>query len=201
MSSEIWRRRIWLWLPPLVLILAAAFALLFYRLNYAGESAGLERRLAQKEQELARVTVERELLDGQVERAMTNRHQVEALYTDRFATRRQRLTQVTEEVKRLAKQAGLRPRAIDYPEEEIEDFQLVERSFDFTVEGRYQELRTFINLLELSPSFLILKEVAVTPTTEPARPLRISLALATLFSQESGADASPLPPAREEVGG
>ena len=83
------------------------------------------------------------------------------------------------------------PQAINYPEEEIADFHLVERSFVFTVEGTYQQLRTFINFLELSPSFLILKEVTVTPASTTSNRLVLNLELATLFAEE-GEDGAVL---------
>ena len=81
-------------------------------------------------------------------RARTNEQQVEQLYDERFSTRSRRLTGVTAEVKELARKAGLDPRSLSYPEEEIEEFGLIKRSFVFSVEGTYVELRQFINLLE-----------------------------------------------------
>jgi len=191
MRAEVWLRRLWLWLPALILVLANLLALAFYRLNYAGESAGLERRLFDKEQQLATITAEREHLAYRVERAEVNQHEIEALYQDRLASRRQRLTQVTEEVKQLARQAGLVPQAINYPEEAIGQFALIERSFVFTVEGTYQQLRTFINFLELSPSFLILKEVTLSPASTGRSQLLINLELATLFAEEGTVEGAP----------
>lgn len=189
MTVEVWRRRLGVWLPALLFLVLNVLALLFFRLNYAGESAGLERRVLDKETQLAQLIGERELLEQQVEQAELNQARIEELYRGRLATRRQRVTQITDEVKNLARQAGLSPQALNYPEEPIGEFDLVERSFVFTVEGTYQQLRTFINFLELSPSFLILKEVELSPGVSGASQLRINLKLATLFSEE---EAAPL---------
>lgn len=191
--GEIWWRHLRLWVPALAFFLAGLGALAFYRLNYAGESAGLERRLEDRERQLATLVAERQEREHLVDRAEVNRLQVEELYQQRFATRQQRLTRVIEEVKSLARRAGLAPHAITYPEEAIEEFALVERSFEFTVEGTYQQLRTFVNFLELSPSFLILKQVDLSRGAG-SRPglLRIGLTLSTLFSQGEEAAATVL---------
>lgn len=184
--AHVWRQRLGLWLPALLFFLANVLALAFYRLNYAGESAGLALRLQEREEQLASLQEERRGREELLAQAEANRRQVEELYRERFATRRQRLTQVSEEVKSLARRAGLAPQTISYPEEVIEDFQLVQRSFVFTVQGNYQQLRTFINFLELSPSFLTLKEVTLSGTAAGPTNLSISLTLATFFATEEG---------------
>jgi hypothetical protein len=186
MSSpwEIWRRRWTLWAPAVAFFAANLVALAVFRLNFAGESAGLERRLADREQQLAGAVAERERLAGLAETADSNHRLVAELYRDRFATRERRLTQVTEEIKDLARRAGLAPQAITYPEETIEEFAVVERQFVFTVSGGYEELRTFLNFLEVSPSFLTLKQMALTGSQGGAGELSIGLRLATLFSRD-----------------
>jgi hypothetical protein len=115
---------------------------------------------------------------------VVNRRLVDEFYRERLSTRRQRLTQVTEEVKSLARRAGLDPRSITYPEEPIEGFAVVERKFVFSVDGSYAELRNFINFLELSPSFLTLKKVELAGDRRGGGELSISLELATLFAVE-----------------
>ncbi len=53
------------------------------------------------------------------------------------------------------------PRSITYPEEQIQQYGLIKRSFIFSVEGTYADLRKFINLLELSDSFLTLEDASL----------------------------------------
>ena len=65
----------------------------------------------------------------------------------------------------MARKAGLVPRSISYPEQEIQDYGLIKRSFIFSVAGTYVNLRKFITLLERSHSFLTLR---ATPTRSPA---------------------------------
>ncbi len=182
---ETFEQRKALWLVPLCALLVFAGALVFYRMNYAGESAGLERRVADREAELAKLQAETARLRDIVDRSQANRARIEELYRDRFATRRQRLTQVTEEVKDLARRAGLEPRALRYPETRIEEYGLVERRFSFNVQGTYAALRTFLNLLELSPAFLTLEQIAVSQNQRTPGILTLDLELSTLFAEET----------------
>lgn len=191
---EIWRRRLWVWLPAVIFFVTNAAAWSVYKLGYAGQIEGVEQSLAEKTRARDLRLKERRDLEAQVEQVRTNRAQVSELYTKRFATRRQRLTAVTAEIKDLAAKAGLDPSAFTYPEEEIEDFGLVKRSFLFSVEGTYAELRKFVNLLELSPSFLTVEEVQLTGGGEDGPELRLSLIVSTLFAKEpsaGGAAAAP----------
>jgi hypothetical protein len=194
--AEIWRRRLWLWLPALVFFTANAMAWSVYKLGYAGQVEGVERSLAEKTKERDARLKERRDLEALVERVRTNRTQVADLYAKRFATRRQRLTAVTAEVEDLAAKAGLAPSAFNYPEEEIEDFGVVKRSFVFSVEGTYPELRKFINLLELSPSFLTVEQLRLTGGGEDGPELSISLEISTLFATEPSPSGggTPAPP-------
>jgi Tfp pilus assembly protein PilO len=188
-GDEIWRQRLWVWLPALVFFLLNAGAFTVYRLGYAGDVRTLERELETSHEELAPLRAARAELEQRIARARTSREQVAALYAERFATRSQRLTGITAEVKQLAGRAGLVPRAFSYPEEEIEDFGLVKRSFIFTVEGSYAELRRFISLLEQSRSFLTLEDATLSGQRDQEQELQISLTLSTLFAKESESTA------------
>jgi Tfp pilus assembly protein PilO len=193
-GEDIWRQRLWVWLPAMVFFLANLIAFSVYRLGYAGDVQSLESRLEERSQALREVQsqrAERERLIGQTR---LNRDRMNQLYEERFSTRRRRLTGITAEVKELARKSGLEPREISYQEQEIEDFGLVKRSFVFSVQGDYPELRTFINLLELSESFLTLEEVNLSGDNEGPE-LRISLKLSTLFAKEGEApEVAATPP-------
>jgi len=183
-SDEIWRRRLWVWLPALVFFLANAGAFTVYRLGYAGNVESLAQEIDTEKGELKKLEAERAELAQRIGRVAENRRQVEGLYK-RFATRRQRLTEVTAEVQSLARKAGLDPaRSISYPEQEIEDYGLVKRSFVFSVDGNYVDLRKFINLLELSDSFLTLEDASLSESSKGPE-LRINLTLSTLFTRDS----------------
>lgn len=181
MSTQAWREHRWWWLPPLVVLAVNLVLLVWFQAVYSGAARSVDQQLERRRAELtslARVLSEQRDV---VERVRTNATEVEAFYSVRLATSQQRLTEILREVRRLAATAGLSPSSIDYPEDEIEEFGLEKRGVNFGVEGTYVALRRFINLLELSDSFLTLEEVTLSGR-ESAGPLRINLRLSTLFS-------------------
>jgi len=201
--GEIWRQRLWIWVPALVFFLANAGAFAVYKLGYAGRIESLDDRLKELAQQQEDLKKKSQLANGMITSVRTNEAQVEQLYTDRLSTRSQRLTSVTAEVKKLAKEAGLVPKAITYPEEEIQEYNLIKRSFVFSVAGTYAELRKFISLLEASHSFLTIDEATVVNSTEGPE-LRIDLSLSTLFANDTDAataTASRTAPAGPSPGG
>ena len=192
--GEIWRQRLWIWVPALLFFLANAGAFAVYKLGYAGRIESLDDRLKELAQQHKELADKAQQAATMIALVRTNESQVEQLYTDRLSTRSQRLTSVTAEVKKLARDAGLVPKAISYPEEEIQEYNLIKHSFIFSVEGTYAGLRKFISLLETSHSFLTVDEATVANSAE-GRGLRIDLTLSTLFANDAEAPPMPAPPA------
>jgi type IV pilus assembly protein PilO len=190
-QSEIWRQRLWIWLPALLFFLANATAFTIYRMGYAGQVQSLEANLEEVDKQLAPQTQKSRVLEQRLQKAKTTEVAVRKLYDDVFATRSERLTKVTTEVRSLARKAGLNPRTITYPQERIEDYGLIKRSWVFSVDGTYVELRQFLNLLELTDSFLTLEAITLSEETSDEGPeLRMSLTISTLFAEEPGSAES-----------
>jgi uncharacterized protein YfcZ (UPF0381/DUF406 family) len=183
MSFSVWRQRIWLWLPALIFFALNLVFFSAYRLIYAGQVQLLDQRVARSEAEVADLLSRRDDLQELLDRASFNRQEVVRFYEERFATESQRLTRVINEVKGLARQAGLEPAAISYPEETIQEYGLLKKSFVFSVEGTYLNLRKLVNFLELSDSFLTLERIGLAESGGPN--LRIDLMISTLFVSES----------------
>jgi Tfp pilus assembly protein PilO len=184
-NPEIWRQRVWVWLPALVFFLLNLTAWSVYSLGYAGNLQSLEGELTGQRHELATLRARQAELDSLLTRADENRRRVAELYEDRFSTRKRRLTEVTAEVIDLARRAGMVPDTLSYPEQEIQDYGLIKRSFVFSVSGTYLALRKFINLIELSDSFLTLEDATLSQDPKGSE-LRINLRLSTLFAKEGG---------------
>jgi type IV pilus assembly protein PilO len=189
--DEIWRLRLWVWLPALLFFLANATAYVVYRFGFADRVQSLEASLDETRKSLEPYAAQRADLERFIARSQRNEQEIRRLYDERFSTRRQRLTRITAEVKQLARTAGLNPLSISYGNEEIESYGLVKRSIAFSVDGTYLELRKFINLLELSESFLTLEEVTLASDEgdQQGPELHIRLSLSTLFAKESAATA------------
>lgn len=181
-GDGIWRRRLVLWLPPLLFFALNLAFFSTYRLVYADRMEAKRDDLEERQERLASLERQAQELSHRVATARSSRERMEVLYRDRLSTERNRFTAVTSEVRELARRAGLDPAAMSYPSEEIEDYGLRNRYFTFNVEGTYVELRQFINLLELTPSFITLEQVRLSDD-EGAR-LKIQLTLSTLFVEE-----------------
>lgn len=196
--GRVWRQRIGLWVPALVVFLVSLVVLTAYHASFAGEVEIRQEEVERAQKRLETLERNREELQGLLERVDRNHKQVTELYDDRFSTESRRLTQIMKEVKDLATRAGLRPNAIRYPEETLEEYDLEKRSFVFSVDGTYEDLRKLINLLELSPSFLTLEEVSLSESggRTGGALLRINLKLSTLFAAGQGA-ATAAPKASE----
>jgi hypothetical protein len=206
--GEIWRQRLWVWVPALVFFLANATAYTVYRFGFADRVAALQEDLKDERERLEPLQASEKKLRGLLERSRQNEIQIERLYAESFSTREQRLTKSQDEVKSLARKAGLDPKSLSYPTQQIQQYGLVKRSFIFSVEGTYIELRRFINLLELSDSFLTLEQVTlsqgsgsqpaqrgrggavVQPASEGSE-LRINLTLSTIFANDPNAPNAP----------
>ena len=174
-------------MPALLFFLANIAGFAVYYVGYSGGVRSLESTLDSQEQRLRGLENQKQELQTQLTRVSTNERQVRQLYSERLPPRSQALVRVNAEVRNLASQAGLEYRSISFPEDDIDKYGLIERSFVFSVEGTYPELRRFLNLLEVSRSFLTAREIKVAGNAGDEGPeLRIDITLTTLFSREAG---------------
>lgn len=186
-STSIWRRRVALWLPALVFFLLNVVVLLVYPVRFAGRMEVTADELDRERAVLAELVERRRDLESQRQGIERTRLAVDEMYSERLAPESERLTRIIAEVKDLAARSGLTPPAVSYPTEPFEEYGLRRRGFVFSVEGSYADLRKFINLLELSQTFLTLEEVTLSQSGGSA--LRIQLRVSTLFSTGDGAPA------------
>ncbi|MCH9648516.1 MAG: type 4a pilus biogenesis protein PilO [Deltaproteobacteria bacterium] len=183
-KSQIWRTKAWLWIPPLVFFFLNLGAWAYYHGAGLGDQVSLLRdRLSgqlERENSLAQETANLQAFENQ---ASESQQRIQEMYSLRLATQQQRLTAIVSEVRELARESGLEPNSVSYPEQSFQDFGLQQKSFVFSVAGRYEDLRRLINALELTPSFLILDEISLNEQGGGSRgSLRISLRISTLFS-------------------
>lgn len=189
---EPFRRHLWHWALPLALVVVNLVWLSAFGSGARLRAADLDSRLSRARDTHAAETARRAERERLWIAATENRQRVEALYSERFSTERGRLTAVVREIRDLASRAGLEPQQVSYPEETLEEFGLLRRSAVFNVEGRYADLRTFLHLLELTPSFVTVEKIRVAE--RPGGELGISLQLSTLFTIEE-VEGEPAPDA------
>lgn len=183
----LWRRRLWIWLPPAVALTAATLYLVSLQRGVRSQGATLEARLevAQREHGQAQTSLAR--LEKLAAAAQANRDETVRFMEEKFATEAGRFTSLVREIKQLAEHAGLDPKEIGFPEEAYAELGLVRRSFVFSVQGSYVNLRAFLYLLELSPSYVSVDSIQVRELAG-GKGLAVNLRLSTFFS------APPQPP-------
>lgn len=191
----VWQENWRAWAAPLALVVVAFAALAVYQLRYSGRVAALDSRLDRTRGQLASLSARRAELERAVERARANREALGALYRGELGPERDRVTRMIAEVKQLAGRAGMRPDAISYPTEEIQEYNLVKKSVVFGVGGTYAGLRQLIDFLELSSSFLTLEQISLGEASGGAS-LAIRLRISTLFFDDRPRPAKPAPPRR-----
>ena len=130
---------------------------------------------------MAELEAERLVLEETVTGVKRNRELVDRLYEGWLTPESERLTAVIGEVRGLAQAAGVEYSSFNYPDQLLEEEALVKRSLIFTVEGTYLELRSFINLIEVSDLFLILESVRLTGGSREGPQVRVSVTVSTLF--------------------
>lgn len=183
-NPSLWRRRLGLWLPALLFFLVNLVALIVYPLRFAGRVEVTAEELEQERAVVAELVDRRRDLEAQQQAIESTRLAVDELYSERLATESERLTRIIAEVKDLAARSGLTPPSVAYPTEPLEEYGLRRRGFVFSVEGSYADLRKFVNLLELSNTFLTLEEIGLSQGGSGA--LRIELRVSTLFATRDG---------------
>ena len=194
--ERLWWERRWVWLPAAIFVLVGVALLVGYELAFAGRLGLQAGALESRRDELQEVTARRRETEALVQRARSTRAAIDELYDERLGSEAERLTAVMLEVKHLAQQAGLSGiEAINYGDEAVIEMPLVKKSITFGAGGGYEQLRAFINLLELSPSFMSLDEIRVAGDAPGGR-LRVQVRLSTMFLDED----APLPGAAPPPG-
>lgn len=188
-TAALWWEQRRLWLPAALFVFAGVLLLAGYELILAGRLGLQAGALASRRQQLEELSRHRQESEALVKSGRATRVAIDELY-DQVGTEATRLTAVMLEVKHLARQAGLSGmEAINYGDEPVQGLPLLRKSITFGLAGSYDQLRAFINLLELSPSFLSLDEIRVQGGDGEV--LRLQVRLSTLFVVPEGEGFRP----------
>ena len=184
---EVWRRYLWLWSIPAMFCAVNLVGLVAFQTAFAGNVGALQEVYGEASQDLEALRIERQNTQAVLERINTSRVRIGDLETEHFASEAERFTRSVSEIKTLASKAGLNPDAFVYPQTEL-DFGLLQRTVSFSVTGSYEQLRLFINYLEISPQFLALKSVSLSEAGESRNnpQLSIRLEMTTIFTASPG---------------
>lgn len=179
-----WQRHLWLWVLPLSFCVLNLLGVAFYWWAFAGQVETLETRYRQANERLVDIQEEQEVIREFLDRVEVHKEEIQGLHRGRFRTEEERFTHVIQEVKKLARQAGLRPSSLSYPRKSFTGHGLIQRNINFSVKGSYDQLRSFINFLELTEHFITLNSVTLGESGNDQRnpTLSIRLVVSTIFT-------------------
>ncbi|MEO1366024.1 MAG: hypothetical protein AAFX50_02520 [Acidobacteriota bacterium] len=197
---EVWRNNPKLWALPVAFVTVNLLALVFFQTAFAGRVDALKQRYDNQAERLEMLRTESERAENFTRAVGTQTDAGDLLYTDYFSSEGLRFTRTLREVRRLAREAGMNPRQFSYPQDVVEVYGLVRRGMNFPVSGTYEQLRRFINMLELTDTFITMEAVelgdirgAREGRADPN--LSVNLRLWTMY-----VDTEFEPPAEDELG-
>ncbi len=158
---EAWHRHLRKWTIPLALCLVNLAGVVIYRTNFAGSVETLQREVERERETLVALEARRRESEEFLASVERRREAMATLYDQQFATAAERFTTVVNEAKKLARDAGLQPLSLNYPNTKLDEWDLRQRRIIFPVQGSYDQLRMFINFLELTDQFLTLERISL----------------------------------------
>jgi hypothetical protein len=186
----IWREKRIILLVLGVLLAANTVFFFTYRVRYEQRLRDVHARSEESAQRLKRARQARSMAERQYAGYRKVQHDIEEVYNDRWSTPLKRLTPLISEVQRLAAASQLVPPSYSFTKTESKSdttgaLNTSVVGITFTVQGNYQQIRRLINLLELSPQFVIIDSIALSSPNEQT--LTLNLHVKTLFRDTSPA--------------
>jgi hypothetical protein len=181
----IWRENRILLGALAILLAANTFFFFTYRVQYEARLDALDSRLDVARAQLEASRAARRAAEQQVAAYRKIDRDVRDVLQQRWSTEEERLTSVIGEVKRLTAAAGLAaPQSTSYSRAEGRSridagTGATEVGLAFTVRGTYQNIRRFINLLEISDQFIIVDRLGLS--SAEADQLTMNIHIKTLF--------------------
>lgn len=189
------RRRLPLFLGLAALAVLDGGVLVAYRAFYDDRVSGLLREKATLEAraEAARTALAR--VEARENDLVATRDRLEALFGGTFGTRKERLAKAIEEIYAITRKAGFRPESVNFSETEQSASESLDVSFQ--VSAPYPEIKKLLSAFETSPSFLVLRAVALASDSASAgEALNVGLTVTHHFRAEQVRLPKKIRPAR-----
>jgi Tfp pilus assembly protein PilO len=183
MRRSAWLRLWFVWAIPSALIAANAIWLFGVRGAVLGRGPLLAKQKASLETEVAELTAQRKTLSSAQATLDSLQRDLGALRQEQLGSMRERLVSFLVDVARRTQAAGLRPERISYTAQPDKKSGLVHFAAVFSVIGTYEEVRRCVNLLEVSPQFVIVERLALRSDDSAASlDVSVQLTVATFFA-------------------
>jgi Tfp pilus assembly protein PilO len=187
----IWREKRTLLITLGVLLAANVIYFFTYGVQYQSRLDGLDERLASAEERLEQARTARMRAEQTLESYRNVERDVLVVFDEHWSTEQKRLTQLIAEVKRLAVASSLVPATINFDRAQAGRITVARRGgasigatevgISFSVQGTYEQVRRLVNLLELSPQFVIIDQISLGAAEGEL--LTLNLHVKTLFKE------------------
>lgn len=177
-----WRRLAAVWLPAVAVCVAAGAFYLWQTSESGGRRAQVRGDIVELEQAIARLEAIQRATAGDRQRVAELEAQFVTLHEEVFGGLDARLTDILRAVGSATRNAGLLPGVYSYTAADDRDTGFIRFGIQFSVEGRYEQIREMLADLQSSQEFLIVEGLSFTGDEEPvSQELRISVSLSTFL--------------------
>ncbi len=153
---------------------------------FGGSADDLRRERADASRQLAQFQAHLENTRKLVDKVNRARREGDDFLAKYFSDRRTTYSTVIEELDKTAQQSGIKPRDRSVELNAIEGSDtLLMMSLTAGYEGEYTSLEKFVNLLDKSPRFLIIKSLQAAPQ-QNGQTLTVSLKMDAFVKEEPG---------------
>jgi Tfp pilus assembly protein PilO len=108
---------------------------------------------------------------------------LETFFSETLGVRRERLSPLIADIYATTRKAGMRPDSIGYESRTVEGEDAI--SLQFSVQGRYEEIKRLLAEFELNPRLLVLEQVSLGSGDTDPDVLKVSLRVAHYFRSEA----------------
>ncbi len=192
----IWKEKRFLLIVLALLLAGNALFFFTYRVRYQNRLHDLESRREEATRGLQSARSARKTAELQLAAYEKIQQDVNQVYVERWSTQRQRLAAIIIEVKRLAAASDFEPQSYSFQRtasraerKSRTEIGATAVNIGFSVQGKYEQVRRLINLLELSRQFVIINQISLTSAA--GNVLTMSLDIKTLFRDESSLQQAP----------
>ncbi len=177
-----WQRMLPVWVPAVVLCLAAAVLFVWQTSESGGRRAQVRDRVLDLEAELARLEGLMRATGGDREWVAETEQQFTTLHDEVFGTLDGRLTNILRAVGAATRDASLLPGSYSYTAKQDGDTGFIRFSIQYSVEGQYGQIRQMLADLQSSPEFLLVEGLSLSGDEDPvSQELQISVRIATFL--------------------
>ena len=179
-----WRRLLAVWLPAVLVCLAAATFYVWQTSETGGRSAQIRNQIEELEREIARLEGIQTAAEADRQDVEEINRQFDQLYHEVFGNLDERLTRILRAAGSATREAGLLPGTFGYTATQDQETGLTRFGIRFGVDAEYQQIRQMLAALQSSPEFLVIENLNHTGDEDPVRrELKIQVNIATFLAE------------------